>query len=110
MAGINRATWGALERGDRETEDYVFGGVERALKWAPGSVDAVLAGGEPAVTTEAKPEDPWGEKLDRVRQVANNPDRSPGLRAWAQRQVDDIEAILAAAKAEEDAQRRGQAS
>lgn len=111
-AGIHRNTWAALERGERETEDYIFGGVERALRWKTGSVDAILAGGNPAQNDEKpSPANPdWAKMLAEVQAIANNPDRSPGLRAWAQRQVDDIKAILAAAKAEEEAQRRGQAS
>ncbi|WP_173057086.1 helix-turn-helix domain-containing protein [Phytohabitans houttuyneae] len=52
----------------------------------------------------------WQHKLEEVQAIADNQDRSPALRAWAARQLDDIEAILAAARAEEDAQRRGQAS
>ena len=46
-AGISRATWTAVEDGSRETEPYNYGLVEKVLGWAPGSIEAVLAGGEP---------------------------------------------------------------
>lgn len=46
-AGINRMTWSSIEAGDRDTEDYIIGRVERALGWAPGSAARVLAGGRP---------------------------------------------------------------
>lgn len=48
-ARISRVTWAAVESGTRETEAYNYGVIQRVLGWAPGSVDAVLAGGEPTV-------------------------------------------------------------
>lgn len=47
LAGIDRATWTGSERGTRQTEAYNFAGIERALRWAPGSVERTLAGGAP---------------------------------------------------------------
>lgn len=52
----------------------------------------------------------WEDRLVQVQQIANNPDRSPGLRAWAATQVRQIEEIIAAARAEEEAQQRRNAS
>lgn len=48
-AGINRATWGSMEDNTRRISEHLWSGVERALSWAPGSVQTVLAGGEPLV-------------------------------------------------------------
>lgn len=46
-AHIDRATWAGMERSGRRTEAYNYAGIERALAWEPGSVDQILAGGEP---------------------------------------------------------------
>jgi transcriptional regulator with XRE-family HTH domain len=40
-AGVDRATWAGLEDGSRETQDRQFAGIERALEWAAGSIDAI---------------------------------------------------------------------
>jgi hypothetical protein len=120
IAAIARGTWIALESGERETEAYNFAGIERALRWAPGSIDAILKGGDPtplpvdevapAPPEPERPTSDWEQRLVKVREVAANPDRSPGLRAWARRQItqieEEIEAILEAAEAEEEAARR----
>lgn len=108
-AGIARGTWIALEDGSRETEAYNYAGIERALGWVFGSIDAILAGVDPTpVTTEEAPTEPpprsWQDTLERVRQIAENPDRSPGLRAIARAQVAQIEALLDAARVEEEGQ------
>lgn len=47
-AGIDRATWTSAENGTRTIAVHNRAGVERALGWAAGSVDAVLEGSEPA--------------------------------------------------------------
>lgn len=46
--GMDRGTWTAAERGTRDTEDYIYAAIERALQWLPGSAQAVLAGGQPS--------------------------------------------------------------
>lgn len=46
-AGIDRATWTSAESAKRRTAEYHYAGIEAALQWEPGSIDAVLAGGEP---------------------------------------------------------------
>ncbi len=53
-AGIDRATWTGTERGTRRTEEYNFAAIERALGWAPGSVDAILSGGAPTIEGTAQ--------------------------------------------------------
>jgi hypothetical protein len=45
-AGISRTTWIAVEAGSRETQSYNYAPIERVLRWEPGSIEAVLAGGE----------------------------------------------------------------
>lgn len=46
-AGIDRNTWSTAESGSRRIVDNNYAGIERAIGWAPGSIAAVLAGGEP---------------------------------------------------------------
>jgi transcriptional regulator with XRE-family HTH domain len=48
----------------------------------------------------------WVDTLAEVQAIADNKDRSPGLRAWARTQVKQIEDLIAAARAEEEARRR----
>ena len=56
LAQINRATWTGTETASRRTEEYVYGGIERALQWAPGSIAATLAGGNPTPQGDPHPE------------------------------------------------------
>jgi hypothetical protein len=49
-AGVMRPTWTGLEEGSRRTADYNFAAMERTLSWGPGSIEAVLTGGEPIVS------------------------------------------------------------
>ncbi|MEV5629133.1 helix-turn-helix domain-containing protein [Micromonospora tulbaghiae] len=46
-AEMDRNTWSYLEDGSRRTAEFKYAGIERALRWAPGSVAAILGGGEP---------------------------------------------------------------
>ena len=52
VAQVSRPAWDSWENGVRLPQDSKYGAIERALKWQPGSVEAVLAGGEP---TPAQP-------------------------------------------------------
>src|SRR5262245_44782522 len=52
-AGMKRVAWAELENGDHRLGQRFWAGLERALAWAPGSVAAILAGGEPTVATNA---------------------------------------------------------
>lgn len=45
IAGVSRATWTGAERGERATEAYNFGAIERALRWPAGTIERLLAGG-----------------------------------------------------------------
>lgn len=46
-AGIARNTWASAEDGSRQTSDTNFAAIERALRWTPGSISQVKAGGAP---------------------------------------------------------------
>lgn len=105
-AGINRATWSALERGERETEEYIFAGVERALDWDTGSIDAILRGDPPAPTRAAEPTPPVPDLMameDEIRAIIANPNRSEALKIWAEALLDQIEKLRRANQAEAEA-------
>lgn len=51
-AGVSRMTWTRLERGAVDMYDHTHPKIEGALGWAPGSIAAVLSGGEPTVVSE----------------------------------------------------------
>lgn len=46
-AGIDRGTWTSVEEATRETAEYNYGPIERTLRWKLGSIDVILAGGDP---------------------------------------------------------------
>jgi DNA-binding XRE family transcriptional regulator len=45
-SGLSKNTAGALEQ-QRKVSDKTVTAIEIALRWAPGSVDSILAGGDP---------------------------------------------------------------
>lgn len=47
-AHVARDTWTGLEEATRRTAETNYAGIEQTLRWTPGSVARVLAGGEPA--------------------------------------------------------------
>jgi hypothetical protein len=51
--GISYEAVRSARAGEGEPADLTKRGIERALKWQPGSVDAILAGGEPTPLDEA---------------------------------------------------------
>lgn len=106
-AGINRATWSALERGERDTEEYLYSGIERAIAWAAGSIGVILAGGDPRPLTVTR--EPILDVEAQLRKIRDNPERSRHLRTWAQSQLDQLAAIREAdqAEAEERDRRAG---
>lgn len=50
-AGINRATWASLEANTNRLSRHLWSAVETTLQWQPGSIEAVLAGGDPTPVT-----------------------------------------------------------
>jgi transcriptional regulator with XRE-family HTH domain len=106
-AKIHRNTWSAIERGERETEEYIFGSVERALLWETGSADKILNGGEPtSVESQHAPNEPpltYESAEEELLAIANNPNRSGHLRTLARIHLDQLQAIRAAERAEAEA-------
>lgn len=51
-AVVDRATWTALEEGTRTTQDRHYAGIEQALQWPTGTIQAIVSG-----------EHPWLEQL-----------------------------------------------
>lgn len=48
--GVSLPVWGVLERAERDSyRTATYRAVERALGWSHGSVEAILAGGEPTI-------------------------------------------------------------
>lgn len=47
-AGVARNTWASAEEGVKQLAEKSIAGIEAALQWAPGSVERILAGGNPA--------------------------------------------------------------
>lgn len=63
-----------MEAGSRETYLHNLGQVERVLGWMAGSMDLVLAGGEPTLLEEPRnggtaPDDEQGSTADQVVQM-----------------------------------------
>ncbi len=46
-AGVARGTWESAENGSRRTLKSNYASIEKALRWAPGSIQAILDGGNP---------------------------------------------------------------
>jgi transcriptional regulator with XRE-family HTH domain len=73
-AGIDRATWSNAETGTRRTLEHNHVGIERALSWRPGSIEAILAGGEPT------PEQTDGGGDEELHLVRTDPQLTPEMR------------------------------
>lgn len=107
-AGINRDTWTDFENGTRRLREYNYAGIERALDWEPGSIDSILAGGDPK-PMKGRPQhampgdDELVEEIERIR----------NLPISARARLGMIEALVAAheeALAEGQQQTRGSRS
>lgn len=62
-ASIDRATWSSAEKGERDTLPHNWAGIERALRWKPGSIATTLNGGEPSPVED----DDVDEEIELVR-------------------------------------------
>src|SRR5262245_274480 len=51
-AGLSIAGLGAIRRGERQPTAVTRARIDDALEWAPGSIDAILSGGEPTTRSE----------------------------------------------------------
>jgi transcriptional regulator with XRE-family HTH domain len=98
-SGISRTTWTAVEAGTRDTEAYTYGRMERVLRWAAGSIDEILAGGQATVAQESTQEPDAVEVADpdlrRYATIYSDPNLDPDLRNLMRQQmrlwVDQIE-------------------
>lgn len=55
-AGVSRETLRQIRNGEGEIRPLTRRGIEDALGWAPGSITAILAGGEPTLAGASKDE------------------------------------------------------
>ena len=68
IPGVGTATMSHIENAKQDAyKDFVLAALERGLKWKPGSVDSVLAGGEPAELDEPAPA---GDEISDVLELA----------------------------------------
>lgn len=74
--GITTQTLRELRAGAREPRELTKAAIERALEWEPGSVDAILAGGEPTPVPQPV------EGADVTPQRANLMDEIVAVRKW----------------------------
>lgn len=108
-AGIKPPTLRAIRNGTNHPSPLTMRGIDRALRWEPGSVDAVLAGGTPTVRERA-PAGPGYETAEAGPMAVPTDEelRATGL------QPETVEALLdmrrhverLVAKRDEDAIRR----
>jgi transcriptional regulator with XRE-family HTH domain len=71
-AQVDRNTWSSAENGTRRLAEYNYAGVERTLRWEPGSIDAILAGDEPTLTGDTQAIE--RQRDEEIELVANDPD------------------------------------
>lgn len=74
LAGVHRLTWRAWEQGLARPEDYNYTRIENALGWEAGSVEVVLAGGQPTVPQVIREDGPTpsgSESAELVRIAVN---------------------------------------
>lgn len=76
QAKINRDTWADAEAGKRTLQDHNHAKVEKALRWAEGSIAEILEGHEPVATTTDAPIDPVNElkladEIEAVERMAH---------------------------------------
>lgn len=108
--GPSTAAMRQIEQGSKEGgyRGSTLRSLERALKWRTGSVEAILAGGNPIPSDAPGTGDAdFDALMGWLSHVADNPNRDAPLRAWARAQIDQLAAIRAADQAA--AQERGEA-
>lgn len=76
-AEMDRNTWSYLEDGSRRTAEFKYAGIERALRWEPGGVSAILAGGEP--TPMGSPVSALGDD-EEIQLVRSDPKLTEDMR------------------------------
>lgn len=114
LAGVDPKTLQSLEQDTRWPHDTNRAKIERALRWAPGSLDAIRAGGEPtelqqpaAAQAVEKPTPTPGatDGVGELRQAIRDLDSLPGYvqRVVLDQAVDELPRAIAAL----DDERRG---
>jgi len=104
LAKVDRATWTQAESGTKATETFTAARIEAALRWAPGSLDAILAGDEPTELPElaeperpaapaAPPEPTLEQEIERLRTMPglSGRERRAALRALIDFYAGDID-------------------
>lgn len=93
-----RLVEGALQTSYRGS---VLGRLEAALQWQPGSIDRILAGGDPTPIRPADPDPQPRNGLEaELRAIADNTARSDHVRQWARDLLAQLAGIRAASQAE----------
>ncbi|NUS74289.1 MAG: hypothetical protein HOQ05_12920 [Corynebacteriales bacterium] len=91
-----RNTWINMETGTTKPRDSKWAGIERALLWARGSVQAILSGAEPTLADSIGAEDEEVEDPARIiRDTVNRSDWDEGTKRALIAIVEDAEARLA---------------
>ncbi len=76
---MNRATWTSAEASQRQLSEHRWAGMERALRWAPGSIANILEGGEPA-ELEEQDRGADGDRADEIERISELKGITPGDR------------------------------
>lgn len=86
-AGVDRATWAGLEDGSRSTQDRHYAGIERALEWATGSIEAILASPSGRPILSADQPSPAGHVAVRLDELAEEWGEEVLQEAWRLREA-----------------------
>jgi transcriptional regulator with XRE-family HTH domain len=73
-AEVARNTWSSMEAGKRQTAEHRYAGIERALDWEPGSIDAILSGRQPTARSTGDTQAIERQRDEEIELVANDPD------------------------------------
>jgi hypothetical protein len=77
--GMNRETWTNAETAKRQLSEHRWAGMERALRWAPGSIAKILEGGDP--DEQAQPDrGADGDLADEIERISELRGITPGDR------------------------------
>lgn len=74
-AGMTEPNLRRIRNGEYAVTDWAAARIEKALRWEPGSIDAILAGGTPTELTEQTDD---GERRDHSRERAAAPEPAAG--------------------------------
>jgi transcriptional regulator with XRE-family HTH domain len=90
--GLSPVTWARVEKG-AAVRGLTYAAIERALGWASGAVDAVLAGAEPVIDAFMTP---GGDPL--IEEIWANPDLTEGQKLHLDQLVRSTNAQLEAVR------------